>query len=254
MGKYVDLTGNVYGELTVLERSNPIVRPNGRKVQTWLCKCTCGKTIIVRHGNLTSGNTISCGCVKSKETSKRILDDIVGNKYGELTVIKRASEIGGKRVKWLCQCTCGHTCVVEGPNLKQGNTTSCGCMKNSEAESMIQHILDVNNIKYEKEKKYSDLLSDKGNPFRFDFAIYTSEKDYFLLEYQGVQHFVEQADGFGKYEREYSDKLKYEYCKNNNIEIVYITYKEDIDSMLTKILNSHNLLHDNTVPSSQETV
>ena len=39
----------------------------------WLCKCDCGKEIIVRSDNLKSGKTKSCGCYhrdKIREMSK----------------------------------------------------------------------------------------------------------------------------------------------------------------------------------------
>lgn len=36
------------------------------------CKCICGTSKVVRINDLRSGNTKSCGCYKSKTTSKRI--------------------------------------------------------------------------------------------------------------------------------------------------------------------------------------
>lgn len=244
-----DLSGKIFGELTVIKRVEPIVNKNGRKIQRWLCQCSCGNTCIIRHGNLTSGTSTSCGCVKRILTSNRKLENLIGNKYGELTVLKRASNIGGKRVKWLCQCSCGRQTIVEGANLKQGNTTSCGCMKNSKAESIIVNILNQYNISYSKEKKFSDLLSQKGNPLRFDFCINT-ENEFFLLEYHGIQHYKVQAGGFGQYEREFSDNAKKEYCNKKQYELVVIPYNVPLKETLLHILLSHNLLHDNTVPSS----
>lgn len=247
----VDLTGKTFGKLTVIKRVDPIVKPNGRKVQQWLCQCSCGKQCVARHGNLTSGTTTSCGCTKRELSSKRKLEDLCGKRFGELYVIRRASEIGGKRVKWLCSCSCGRLTIAEGANLKQGNTTSCGCMKNSKAESIIVHILNQYHISYVKEKKFSDLLSEKGNPLRFDFCIYT-DTGFFLLEYHGIQHYKVQADGFGQYEREYSDAEKLKYCHKNNIELAIIPYNVPLYDTLINILKAHNLLHDNTVPSSDD--
>lgn len=56
----------------------------------------------------------------------RILENIVGNRYGCLTVIKY---VGGKPTRWECLCDCGATKEIEGQNLKSGNTRSCGCLQ-----------------------------------------------------------------------------------------------------------------------------
>lgn len=54
------------------------------------------------------------------------LINMSGQKYGKLYVIKRQGTKGG-HVTWLCQCDCGKTTVVNGRNLRNGLTTSCGC-------------------------------------------------------------------------------------------------------------------------------
>ena len=58
--------------------------------------------------------------------SRRKLD-LRGQRFGRLTVLEPAENIGG-RTAWLCQCDCGNTAVVKTYNLRQGKTTSCGCM------------------------------------------------------------------------------------------------------------------------------
>lgn len=62
-----DLSGEVYGRLTVLrevERSNAGSR-------MWLCLCTCGVETVVHSGALTQGHTKSCGCLKYESRNKR---------------------------------------------------------------------------------------------------------------------------------------------------------------------------------------
>lgn len=56
------------------------------------------------------------------------LRDLTGQKFGHLTVIKRAP-IYGKGAIWECQCDCGKMTTVRGNNLTRENyrTTSCGC-------------------------------------------------------------------------------------------------------------------------------
>lgn len=54
--------------------------------------------------------------------------EMVGQKYGRLTVISR--EPNNKRYDacWLCKCECGNQKVVAGRNLRGGNSRSCGCL------------------------------------------------------------------------------------------------------------------------------
>lgn len=57
------------------------------------------------------------------------LIDITGGKYGLLTVIGRAGSSKQKRALWSVECECGNTAVVNGHDLRNGHTKSCGCKK-----------------------------------------------------------------------------------------------------------------------------
>jgi len=62
--KFIDLTGNKYFRLKVLERA-----PNTEKGNTrWKSVCECGNEVITSSNDLTSGNTKSCGCYKREVT------------------------------------------------------------------------------------------------------------------------------------------------------------------------------------------
>lgn len=243
-----DIIGKRNGKLVVEERAGKI-----GTVQLLKCLCDCGNHTIVRYPNFVSGITTSCGCVKKQKTSERFLKDLTGMIFGDLTVERRFSDIGGKKVKWLCRCSCGSYCVVQGSNLKSGNSTSCGCKRASLNESIIISILRKEKIIFEKEYKFPDLKSTKNRPLRFDFKIYTVD-GFFLLEYQGIQHFREQDwTPIGRTSRLYTDKMKVDYCEKNNIELCFITYEEDTESKLWNILEHHNVLYANSVPSSVKT-
>lgn len=56
------------------------------------------------------------------------LIDLTGQKFGRLTVIKRAPN-KGDIVQWECKCECGNQVIVRGECLRKGNTKSCGCLK-----------------------------------------------------------------------------------------------------------------------------
>jgi hypothetical protein len=58
-GVCAELTGMVFGRLTVIKRLHATERG-----YLWLCRCTCGNEVTPATGNLTRGNTASCGCLK----------------------------------------------------------------------------------------------------------------------------------------------------------------------------------------------
>lgn len=56
-----DLTGIVFGELTVLYQDDDYIMSTGKHYATWRCICSCGNEITVQQGHLKSNHTTSCG-------------------------------------------------------------------------------------------------------------------------------------------------------------------------------------------------
>ena len=52
--------------------------------------------------------------------------DLTGQKFGRLTVLAPAANVGN-RTAWLCRCDCGKKTVVRTYHLRSGHTKSCGC-------------------------------------------------------------------------------------------------------------------------------
>lgn len=95
--------GDRYGRLVVLER----VGIYGGAMPEWSCKCDCGVISIVVTGNLTSGNTRSCGCLLSNY-DMTVKDKISRHKFSHTDITydnwrKRVFEKDG----YCCQC-CGN--------------------------------------------------------------------------------------------------------------------------------------------------
>ena len=79
MGRFVDLTGQHFGRLTVIERvgiyrwkSNP-----KRTEPLWRCLCDpelggCGTEFLAMGNNLRSGKTRSCGCLRAEKSAERL--------------------------------------------------------------------------------------------------------------------------------------------------------------------------------------
>ncbi len=53
--------------------------------------------------------------------------DLTGQRFGKLTVVRPAENIG-TRTAWVCRCDCGRESVVKTHYLRSGHTASCGCV------------------------------------------------------------------------------------------------------------------------------
>ena len=115
MPAMIDLTGQVFGKLTVIRRDG-IIYPQA----AWLCQCQCGNTNTVRGSSLRTGETTSCGC-------NNVARDLSGQTFGFLTAISRAENHNGN-VMWTCGCTCGVIKAYRADRLKSSHTKSCGCL------------------------------------------------------------------------------------------------------------------------------
>ena len=62
MARFKDLTGQKFGRLTVAEKKGT----DNRGEVLWVCECVCGEQSIVLGGNLRSGHSKSCGCLKGE--------------------------------------------------------------------------------------------------------------------------------------------------------------------------------------------
>ncbi|NWO12705.1 hypothetical protein [Virgibacillus sp.] len=125
MSRRMDITGERYGKLTVLEE----LKQHGSK-RRWLCKCNCGNLAIVLMDSLRSGNTRSCGCLKPERSAEVNTRDLINKKFNKLTVIKKlGTHPSTKSILWLCKCECGNYSKVTTANLVSGNTMSCGCSR-----------------------------------------------------------------------------------------------------------------------------
>lgn len=210
--KYSIKPGDKFNQLTVLkELDNGMI----------LCRCDCGNEVEVYRTHLASGHKKTCGC-RIGLTQYNLINEI-GNRYGRLEVIDYAGRDYRSNALWRCKCDCGNETIVGGVTLRMGNTKSCGCLR-SKGELLIENLLKEHNIHFKKEFSFEDLYVNNGKA-KFDFAILNDNEEVLLLiEYQGIQHF--QDTNFGRLQREVSDNLKREYCKDHNIKLIEIPYTD----------------------------
>ena len=140
--KLNDLTGMIFGELTVL-------RYLGDK--KYSCKCSCGKELITTSYNLTHSIKISCG--HEKELPGKI-EDLRGKIFGHFEPIKYMG-----KSRWLCKCNCGaENCLKEKEvaaySLISGATKSCGVSTTGFKDLTGKQIGEWKVLGYDSNKKW----------------------------------------------------------------------------------------------------
>lgn len=237
--------GDKFGRWTVLEPNvyNPLSTAK-TKVRCSLCQCSCEKQTIkyIQNANLRKGASLSCGCLRGEQLAIKNAEASsvkIGNKYGKLTVIKdlgmRLQSSRNKRERWsLCQCDCGSEPIeVKNNMLQNGWKKSCGCLQ-SQGEFTISKLFEENNINFIKEYKIPELISPKGFPLRFDFAVFENNSLSYLLEFDGRQHYTGPEatwkNTHSLEEIQEYDNIKNLYCNLHNITLKRIPYY-DINSI-----------------------
>lgn len=240
----LDLVGQRFSRLLVLSYApeQKQVYYNGHHKRTWLCQCDCGNQCYVTTENLRRGDTPSCGCI-TKENQRKHLKDLSGQRFGHLLVLSFVGTINGN-TKYKVRCDCGKEYEVFGNNLTQGNTTSCGCVKESHGETKIRELLTQNNIKFINQKIFPGFkFNDTNGTPKFDFYL---PDFHTCIEYDGEQHFskiftFDTDETFNQ--RKQHDIEKNNYCLNNNITLIRIPYTHYSSLSLNDLLpNTSNFI------------
>lgn len=121
MAKAKDLIGMRFGKLTVVHQ---VPKPEDRKQEGiyWLCLCDCGNECIKFGYDLTKTR------YKEKYCGKCKAEDLIGQKFGSLTVKHRGENATDGHAQWWCECDCGNPelVLVRSNALKYGQTKTCG--------------------------------------------------------------------------------------------------------------------------------
>jgi hypothetical protein len=89
----------------------------------------------------------------------RIVKNIVGQKFGKLTVIQYIGINDGGLATWECQCDCGNKKVVAGTFLKRSVVKSCGCLLfEKEPKNKLPNGQGLKNKVYNEQARYRDYL------------------------------------------------------------------------------------------------
>lgn len=255
--KHKDCSNRVINGVKLLYRTADEITTDGMSIIHYMCECpACGKLFDARLGNIRSGNTTGCGCLRALHQIKY---DLVDMDFEFCHVIKRLPNAkqpgGGSRVMYECKCVCGNIYTDWSFTILHGRS-NCGCKYvSSLGELHVKEWLTSHRVAHSRQYWFDDLRGKRKQPLFFDFALYDETLNMIgLIEYQGEQHYHEvphSIKDFGKRQREVTDPMKRKYCFEHNIPLFEIAYNEDINERCIEIYNM--LYHDNTVPSSQET-
>lgn len=227
-----NIIGKKFNHLKVLEETDK--RSGGKILYKCECDCESHNIIYVNRTDLQSGHTKSCGCISRKYH----IGDIINNR-------KILDLIGDKnntnQYYFKCQCLfCNN--IYEATTNTLDHTISCGCQK-SKGEFNISQILNINNIKYQKEYQFPN------SNYRFDFAIFDKKNNVIrLIEFDGEQHYQDKIKNTGwnifeKYEQTFkNDQLKNILAKENNIPLIRIPYWERDNITLEMLMGDRFLI------------
>lgn len=139
--KKIDLTGNVFGRLTVLGDDGT---RTGQGRVLWHCLCECGTVTFVRGDHLKNGSITSCGCLNEEKKHERF-KDLSNTETDNFKIIDRAYS-KNQRVYWNCICKhCGNHIELQSNQIER--YSSCGCKHNRSTKERMAEISDPESLK-----------------------------------------------------------------------------------------------------------
>ncbi len=206
-------------------------------------RCECGNVSYISLSNFRIGQRCKkCGIERRAAKKKYSYEEVkkVFEKHGAKLLSKKYIHYE-KKLKFKCKC--GHISHKSFYNFRRFPRCN-NCVDNSKGETLIKVWLEKNNLKYSREYTFDDLKSEKNKYYKFDFALFDNDKLYYLIEYDGRQHYEVRPDNyFGGKERlkkqKENDKIKNNYCIKNNISLLRIPYwkRDNINEVLNKVFN-----------------
>lgn len=233
-----------YGHEEYVKRVS-IINPNIEVVGTYINNATpilhrCrldGNEWIVKPNSILQGHGCPiCGLISSGNMKRKTHLRYVQ----EVEKINPNIEVVGRYID--CVTNILHRCKIDGyewmakPN-NILNGKGCPKCNASNGEETVSIWLDKNRIEYESQKQFKDCKDKKPLPFDFYLIDYNC-----CIEYQGIQHYKPVEYFGGEESLEYTqrhDKIKADYCKNNGITLITISYLEDINEKLDSLFNQN---------------
>lgn len=219
-----------------IKKINPYIKITSQYIKSadkikYIC-LKCGYQGKTDAASLLRG--VGCpSCSGKVKFTQRKFEDVMKERSCNLQMI---GQYRGARNKIKYRClVCGYEGEAKAYHLLEGQGCPICCV--SKGERCIMDFLIKNNIRYEIQKGYDDLVGVNMGKLLYDFYL----PDYnLLIEYQGEQHrkIVSWFDGERGFEiRQEHDYRKRKYAEQHNIQLLEIWYNENIEQKLKETLN-----------------
>lgn len=121
--------GMIYGDYQVIQHEYVPHKNKAGGTIYWVCRCVhCKKVVKDLPSRIRAERKCKCTVTKSNQ---ELWDSKIGEKYGMLTIIGFTKRMVGKyKANYaICKCDCGNEYCAQYSALQNGQTKSCGCMK-----------------------------------------------------------------------------------------------------------------------------
>lgn len=172
--------------------------------------------------------------IESKTFTQKEFEESAIKVHGENRYDYTNSNYVKMRIKIDIKCLKCNFIFKQRPAHHIHQKAGCPICKESHGEREIFKILTNKKIQFEKQKKFSNCKYKQLLPF--DFYLPTHNM---CIEFNGEQHYKSFDYMGGKEDfklRKIRDKIKKDFCKNNNIQLLIIKYNEDIQHKINETL------------------
>ena len=221
--EFINRLNQINKNIILLEEYNGA--HNKIKVKCKICK----QEYKVTPSNLLKGNK----CKSCLEIARTYSKEDIEKRLNKISII---GEYKNTHTKTLFECNkCKHKWNALPSSILYGNGCPNCCL--SKGERFIRQFLEDKNITFEQQKRFSDLFyKNIKNKLSYDF--YLPEYNL-LIEYNGKQHYspIDRFEGEEAFIKQQNrDKLKEQYAKNNNLNLLIIKYNENIEERLKQYI------------------
>lgn len=139
-----------------------------------------------------------------------------------------------KKIKVKC-LNCQKIKYIRAGNLVNYGVSCTNCSRNiSYPEKLFKAYLEIKNIKYEYQRVFKNLPNR-----RFDFYLPESNT---VIETHGEQHYKNKSGSWDTTKTQESDKIKEQYCKDNNISYIVINCSKSNFNYIKDEINKTTML------------
>lgn len=178
------------------------------------------------------------GKIKNTEIIKEEIFNLVGDEY-----ILLSEYISAHKPMTLHHKICGNSYEMSKNQFVTKNQRCTFCSA-SVGEQLIQNYFNKNNLHYLFDRKYqgeSECLNKTGSPLRFDFQIINYLGNVCaIVEFDGNQHYQDvKYFNQTKKENQILDKIKNDFCLEQNIPLLRLPISELLRRQNTKLTSSN---------------